>query len=389
VETGAADTAEPGSWRAIAAAIASMTAVGLSISLGMPLLSLVLEDRGISPAMIGINSAVGGIASLLVPLAVPRLVSVTGTARLALAALAAMAALFPLFYLVADFWLWFPLRFAFYAAATVAFAVGEFWINALAPHGRRGLAIGIYATVLSLGLAAGPAILGLVGSKGVAPFLIGTAIFCVGLIPMALARGQAPGGLTRPKTNVLTFLRIAPAAIFAVMAFGAVESGGLALLPLYGLELGYPERTAALLVSAVALGNVVTQIPIGLLADKVERRRLLLICALVGVAGALAMPLAVDNLAVMFALLFVWGGVTGGLYTVGLTHLGARFTGSDLAAANSAFVMMYAAGMLVGPALIGLSLDLWPPQGFAFAVAFFFAAYAMLAGVRLVQARGT
>ncbi|MGX1098284.1 MFS transporter [Amorphus sp. MBR-141] len=383
----AVDGSAPGNWPAIAAAIASMAAVGLSISLGLPLLSLVLESRGVSTTMIGLNSAVGGIASLLVPLAVPAAVSWFGTARVAIAALAVMAVTFPFFYLVDAFWAWFPLRFVFFAAATTAFAVGEFWINALAPDGKRGLAIGIYATVLSLGFAAGPAILGLVGTQGATPFLIGTAIFLVALVPMALARNQAPRGLSRPKTKVVTFLVVAPAAIFAVMAFGAVESGGLALLPLYGLELGFTPREAALLVSAMALGNVVTQIPLGLLADRVDRRVLLLVCALVGVGGALAMPLAAGDLAILLALLFVWGGMTGGLYTVGLTHLGARFSGTDLAAANSAFVMMYAAGMLVGPAIMGIGLDLWPPNGLPVAVAGFFAAYAILAAVRIAQAR--
>ena len=355
---GAASTAPAqGSWRAIGAAIASMAAVGLSISLGMPLLSLVLDSRGVSPSMIGLNSAVGGVASLLVPLAIPAAVSWFGTARVAIAALAVMAVTFPFFYLIDAFWAWFPLRFVFYAAATATFAVGEFWINALAPEGKRGLAIGIYATVLSLGFAAGPAILGLVGTQGPMPFLIGTAIFLLALLPMAVARNSAPSGLSRPKTNVLMFLVVAPAAIFAVMAFGAVESGGLALLPLYGLELGFSPREAALLVSAMALG------------------------------GALAMPLAAGDLVTLLALLFVWGGMTGGLYTVGLTHLGARFTGTDLAAANSAFVMMYAAGMLIGPTIMGIGLDLWPSNGLPIAVAGFFAAYAILAAVRILQVR--
>ena len=39
------------------------------------------------------------------------------------------------------------------------------------------------------------------------------------------------------------------------------------------------------------------------------------------------------------ALLFVWGGVVGALYTVGLAHLGARFTGPDHSSANAAFVV--------------------------------------------------
>ena len=50
--------------------------------------------------------------------------------------------------------------------------------------------------------------------------------------------------------------------------------------------------------------------------------------------------------------LFLWGGVTGGLYTVGLATLAEKFHGEKLAAANAAYVMMYAWAWSVGlPAL--------------------------------------
>ena len=42
-------------WRGLAAAIASISVVGIAIGLGMPLLSFVLEGRGFSAGMIGLN----------------------------------------------------------------------------------------------------------------------------------------------------------------------------------------------------------------------------------------------------------------------------------------------------------------------------------------------
>lgn len=56
---------EPGMrWLSIAAAIASISVVGMAIGLGVPLLSVILETRGYSATAIGANTAVAGIASI-------------------------------------------------------------------------------------------------------------------------------------------------------------------------------------------------------------------------------------------------------------------------------------------------------------------------------------
>ena len=52
--------------------------------------------------------------------------------------------------------------------------------------------MGIYATVLALGFAAGPAILGLVGTHGWLPYLAGTSLFALAALPLLLARDLSP-----------------------------------------------------------------------------------------------------------------------------------------------------------------------------------------------------
>ncbi len=81
----------------------------------------------------------------------------------------------------------------------------------------------------------------------------------------------------------------------------------------------------------------------------------------------------------LYALaLFVWGGVIGGLYTVGLAALAEKFHGPKLGDANAAYIMMYALGMMAGPPALGLGLDLASPHGLFDALALFFAAYLLL-----------
>src|SRR4051794_23126254 len=90
-------------------AIASITAVGLGISLAIPLLSLTLEARGVVPGWIGANAAAWGFASMATTPFVPSIAARYGIRRLLAGSILGGAVILPFFFFVTDFWLWFPL----------------------------------------------------------------------------------------------------------------------------------------------------------------------------------------------------------------------------------------------------------------------------------------
>lgn len=365
------------------AAIAAISTVGIALSLGLPLLALVLETRGITPLWIGINTAVAGVASIAVTPFVTPLARRFGTANLALACVAICTISFFSFYALTPFWTWFPLRVIFHGAVTTVFILSEFWVSEQAPDARRGVIMGLYASCLSVGFMVGPLIIAAVGSSGPTPFLLGSLIMLLGTLPIALARKIAPRMDHEPSAPFARFLIAAPMATLAAFVFGAVESGALSLMPVYGMRIGFDTADAVLLVSAVSAGNIALQIPLGLLSDRVDRQKLLLGCALAGALGAIAIPFAAHDLTMLLGLIFVWGGFMAGLYTIGLTHLGARFSSTDLASANAAFVMMYSIGMLIGPSMMGASLNSANPHFMPYTIAGFFVLYTAIALPRM------
>lgn len=360
---------------AMAAAIACVAVVGTGLGLSIPLLSLEMERMGASSVVIGLNTAVAGLAAILTVPFVPRLAASVGVVRLLILAIALGGLCLTAFKVFPDIVLWFPLRFVFSTTMGVLFVLSEYWINDAAPNERRGLVMGVYATVLAIGFAIGPTLLTILGTEGYAPYLAGSALFFVALTPLILARSLSPSLGHAKGAGMMTYLRLAPLAVLAAALYGAVEAGAFAILPLYGLRIGLDAQVSAALVSAVALGNVLFQIPVGLLADRIDRRLVLLGASLAGALGAALIPAVSGSLPLLSALLFVWGGIAGTLYTVGLAHLGATLRGPDLAGANAAFVMLYNAGLMLGPPLIGGGMDLFAPQGFALALALLFAAY--------------
>lgn len=367
--------------RAAFAAIASISSIGIALGLAFPLLSIILDNRGYSGAVIGANAAMAGVASVAaVWLVTPCVTRFGVTGSLVLAALVASVSLMG-FYLLDSLWAWFALRTSFHGALTLSFALSEFWINSATSEKRRGLMLGIYATVLSAGFGIGPAILANTGAGGIAPFLIGSVIIAGAALPILAVSARQPA-LDEHMGSSSAFLRyvwVVPLATAAVFVFGAVEQSVLPLMPIYGQRIGFSEATVPYLLMAVAAGNVSLQIPLGMLSDRLpDRRYALYLCGVVGAAGTALIPFVADNTVLLFGTLFVWGGTISGLYTVGLAHLGSRLKGSELALANSAFVFCYCLGMMAGPQVSGIAMDAINPHGFIWALFGFFLAYLAL-----------
>jgi MFS family permease len=149
----------------------------------------------------------------------------------------------------------------------------------------------------------------------------------------------------------------------AMGIFAFFEQAVLALLPVYGLHFGLTERVTAIALGVMISGNVLMQYPIGWSADFLSRRPVLVACALITVAGSLALPFAITTTVMLWPLLFLWGAAAFGGYTVALAELGDRFSGSMLLAGNAAFAMMWGVGGLVGTPIAGGAMDVFGPNG--------------------------
>jgi MFS family permease len=359
----------------IAAAIATISIVGVGLSLTFALISVRLEEAGFSARAIGLNSAAGGLATLAWAPFVPIFARRIGTRRILLLALIAGALSLAGFALTSDYLSWLLIRAFFGATLTTLFVISEYWINAIAPPNRRGLVMGLYTTMLAAGFAIGPLILLVTGVEGARPFMIGIALFMLATLPIALNQ-SAPQIETHTKIPVSGFLILMPIATLAALMHGAIETASMSLLPVYALRIHLGVEAGAAFLGLFLAGNMLFQIPIGLLSDRMDRRKLLFCVALGSLLGALALPLAASvNFSFFCTLLVIWGGLAGSFYAIGLALLGSRFSGAELASANAACVMFYSLGMLTGPPVVGFGLDLVTPNGFFLSVALLIAPY--------------
>ncbi|MBN8534749.1 MAG: MFS transporter [Rhizobiales bacterium] len=364
--------------RVIISAAAIVTLVGVSLSVSGPLLSLEMERWGTPSTMVGLSAALAGLGNLLTVPFVPRLARWIGVKTLIAIMLALSAGLHVAFWFVPGFFVWSAFRFVLGGSIGTLFVLSEYWIASGADPARRGIVMGAYSTALGMGFAIGPMLLSLTGTTGALPYVATAVVILTGAVPLLLIGREAPRVDGHAKAPVISFIRIAPAATFAALTVGALEIGAFTQLPIHGLRLGLLETDSAKLVSAFAIGNVLLQIPVGWLADRFDRRKVLLGIALSAIMLAASLLITGNGFWPNALVLMGLGGLVGALYTVGLAHLAHRFTDADLVSANAAFVMLYSVGQMAGPPLIGAGIDIAGGSGLPIVVVLVASAYAGL-----------
>lgn len=340
------------------AVIATAAMFGLTYSLTAPLIALRLADRGLDETWIGVNAAMHAVGVLIVAPLLPLVVGRVGVRRLILCALTLVALALLALSTAPALWLWFALRVLLGIASEAMFVLSETWTSTISTEATRARTMAAYTAAMSLGFAAGPLLLSAVGTQGVTPFLAGVVPVLAAMLVIAGPRVVAPSMAAPDESNPLRYLRLAPIALAATALNAAVETAGLSFLALYAMGVGWTETGATNLLTAMMVGAILLQLPIGWLGDRMDRMNLVAALALAAAGGALLWPLVLGQTWLAFTVVFVWGGAFVGIYTMMLTIVGSRFSGPDLVGIYAAMGLFWGAGALVGPLLAGIAMDM-------------------------------
>jgi len=362
-------------WRNLVAACTAITVFGFAIGMTYPLLSLMMEEDGVSTNMIGVNAAMVPIGILLFSPLLPELVRRFGSRNVAIIAALSSAFLLLAYKIFGSLEAWFIIRLLQGMSVSTLFVLSEAWIVTFADDQHRGKIVAIYGSISSASFAAGPALLGWIGIAGWTPFVIGTVVILVGIVPLTMIQDDT---VAQPKetgtSGIINFIPKAPVILAAVAVFAVFDAATLSLFPVYGIRTGLDLTTSVLFLTALIAGNIVLQLPIGWLADRYPKRLVLGACASLTVVLTLILPWVMTTFW-MWPVVTLLGAAGYGIYTVALADLGDRFSGQQLITGSSAFAIMWGIGALLGSVMGGWSMTLAGPHGLP---VFFALTYAIL-----------
>lgn len=362
--------------RSLAGVIAAMAVVNLVYGITFPLLALVLDAQGVSKSLIGISTIVQAGAILAIAPYAPGLMTRFAPASLMQTMTVALALLFIIAGLYPNVWFWFPLRLIIGAATALLWIASEALINELAAERWRGRIIAIYASVGAAGFALGPLLLIITGSEGMAPFIATSVMILLAGLPLFFVthrRLEHSGGNNQ---GIWRVFLLAPVIMLANVVYAASAESLLTFFPFYGLHLGMTKEFALGLMTIMGAGGMIMALPLGWVADHVNRMGMLVVILLITMACLLTMPYFLQLQAwQVFLFVFIFGGVEGMIYTLGVVLIGERFSGTQLAAATTAFSACWGAGTMLGPLLVGVGMDKLGSESMVMIIFAMFAVY--------------
>lgn len=323
--------------------------------------SLILPVRGsaegfsdLSLGLLGTGWAIGYVSGCLFT---ARLVQRVGHIR-AFSVMASLAGIMILAQLlVLSPHAWIPLRalqgFCFAGAAMIV----ESWLSERADASSRGRIFGVYTMVNLFASTAGQMTLTMGDTNGYLFFVLGAMFYSLALIPTAASSTASPKPLVSVRLDIRALWRNSPVAVFAVFMVGISNASFGTLAAVYGARIGLEIASIALFASIPILIGAVSQIPVGILSDRLDRRKVL-----VGVAGVALVADAVFVFAAPqgqwanLALAGLFGGAIFAMYPIIIAHANDHADGNFIRISGG-LLLVFGIGSIIGPLVAGWAMS--------------------------------
>ncbi|MBV1926822.1 MAG: MFS transporter [Rhodobacteraceae bacterium] len=282
----------------------------------------------------------------------PRLMGNVGHSR-AFAAFTAAGAIGMLAHmLVVNPYAWAVMRIASGMCIAGCFTIVEAWLQSKVTNETRGRTMGVYRVVdMSASLVA-QLMIGVLAPASYVSYNILAILCCAALLPLTLTKLKQPETPKAPRLRPMLAVRRSPLAAAAVIV-AALSSASFRMVgPIYGQEVGLDINQIAWFLATFVLGGALAQYPVGWLADKFDRRWVLiwLSAAAIAVSASTIGARDMGTFAVMFSV-FLFGLTTFPIYSVAAAHAHDFADSSERVELSAALMFVFAMGAIGAPYL--------------------------------------
>lgn len=353
---------------------------GFSQGMLLPLISAIFERDGVSSTLNGLSATALYIGTLFVSpfMEAPlrrfgyKPTIIAGGIFVILSLLA-----FPLWKSVA---FWFFLRLMIGIGDHALHFSTQTWVTSSSPKERLGRNISIYGLSVGVGFAVGPLFVPLVDIYEGLPFIVSAILSFLAWslvfmlhngFPEVMA-GEVEQGRFIPRVKAT--LAVSFIAFLGPFGFGFLESSLNSMFPVYALRIGIPLAMVSMIIPAFSVGGILTQVPLGILSDKIGRKPVMLVALGGGSVAFAAAGLLGDNAIGILTMFFIGGLFTGSIFSLGISYMSDLTPKALLPTGNLLCGIFFSLGSLTGPILGGFYLEIQQSFSYLFLFSIFLGA---------------
>jgi MFS family permease len=343
---------------------------GFSQGMLLPLIAVIFEKSGVSSTLNGLNATALYIGILIVSPFMEHPLRKYGYRPLIMAGgllVVLSLAMFPLWH---SFWFWFVLRLLIGMGDNALHFGTQTWITSFSPENKRGRNISLYGLFFGLGFAVGPLMTPLVDIHVALPFILSSALCLIGWLFLFSLKNEHPEQEIGVNSFFETMRRFSKAMKYGWVAFlpplgyGFLESSLNGSFPVYALRIGIEVTNVSILLSAFAIGGIVTQLPLGIISDRIGRRTTLMAILFLGFLSFTAASFLEYSFIGLAICIFIAGMLVGSTFSLGIGYMTDLMPKNLLPTGNLMCGIFFSVGSLSGPFLGGLFIQFFQSMSF-------------------------
>lgn len=316
-----------------------------------PLDALTGLDAGFTPEQVGFLGSAHFFGFFIGCWWAPRLMGGVGHSR-AYAIFTALGAIgLAAHVIISEPLMWALFRVASGICIAGCYTVIEAWLQAKVTNETRGRAMGSYRVIdISASLVAQFMIGFLADLETYVAYNLLTIICCASLLPLALTRLQQPETPAATRLRPALAWRSSPLAVAGVLV-AAVSSASFRMVgPIYGQEVGLAASQIGYFLAAFVAGGALAQWPAGWLADRYDRRWVLIWLSIASAASsAVTIAFAATGTTGVMLSAALFGLTSFPIYSVSAAHAHDFATSDQRVELSAALMFFYATGAIAAP----------------------------------------
>jgi MFS family permease len=303
----------------------------------------------------------GAFASSLIA---PDQIKKTGQIRTyaAFASIASTAILIQLLFIEPP--VWFVSRFLSGFCVAGIMIIVEGWLNSISSNKNRGQLFSIHMVVVWGGLAMGQGLFVIDDPAGVNLFLLASILLSISLIPILLTEIKAPDVEHQESLGFKALWKASPSGVATIGISGLASAGFFGVGTIYAIQSGLSVSETALFMTLFIGFGALSQWPLGWLSDKIDRRKVILLCCSVVVGICILLSMYDFSTPTFLILNGVIGASTLPLYSLGVAQTNDRLKPSQMVSASGTIIFVYSVFAALGPFSMSYFLNLFGSLGF-------------------------